>query len=90
MEWFIGFSEGNGSILTNHKGKRKQLRFILIQRDRQILDHVKNSLGFGSVCYSLNGNYYRYIVEDYKDIYILTTLFNGNLVSCSHIKRLNE
>lgn len=80
LVWFIGFSEGDGSIITSINAKRKRIRFVITQKEKQILCHIQQTLGFGTVRYSINGNYYRYIVENNKDIYILATLFNRNLV----------
>lgn len=90
LEWFIGFSEGDGSLLTSIKAKQKRLRFVLTQKEKQVLDHIQSILGFGSVRHVSNGNYYRYIVEDNKNILILSMLFNGNLVIPYRIIQLEK
>lgn len=74
LEWFVGFSEGDGSFIVS--GSR--LFFIINQKEEKILHLVRSNLGFGKVsCYN---NFYRYIVADKKNIDRLLVLFNGNLV----------
>lgn len=92
LEWFIGFTEGAfaGSLLTSIVGKEKRLRFVITQKEKEILEHIKDTLGFGRVYHFPKGNYYRYVVEDYKHIYILATLFNGNFVINHRIKQLER
>lgn len=80
LEWFIGFTEGDGSIITSIKAKQPRLRFVITQKEKEILYHIQDILGFGYVRHIEKGNYYRYFVEDNKHIYILCHLFNGNLV----------
>jgi hypothetical protein len=72
LEWFIGFSEGDGSFIVS-KGR---CFFILVQKDPKILYKIKKYLGFGSV--SQSGLYYRYIVASIPSIEKLINLFNGN------------
>jgi hypothetical protein len=74
LTWFIGFSEGDGAFFT---GKDKRLRFVLTQKEINILNHIQETLGIGRV--RTYGPYSRYIVEDKKGIMILIALFNGNL-----------
>lgn len=90
LEWFIGFSEGDGSLLTSIKAKDKRLRFVLTQKEKQVLDHIQNIFGFGSVRHIPNGDYYRYIVEDNKNIFILAIVFNSNLVIPYRITQLQK
>lgn len=84
--WFIGFTEGDGAILR----QGNQLKFVLTQKEGKILYHIKNNLNIGTVkFYSKNNKngYYRLIVTNPKEIYLLTLIFNGNLV-LNH--RLNQ
>lgn len=74
LTWFIGFTEGDGAILTT-KGKA---RFVLTQKEGAILYHVQEVLGFGEVR-QFDG-YYRFIVKDTQSILLLVHIFNGNLV----------
>lgn len=75
LTWFIGFSEGDGALLT---GKDNRLRFVLTQKEITILNHIQTTLGIGRV--KSFGHFNRYIVDDKHGIFILTNLFNGNLV----------
>ena len=45
LTWFVGFSEGDGAILTT----RGRPRFVLTQKESEILYQVKEKLGFGTV-----------------------------------------
>src|SRR5271163_4945297 len=45
LTWFLGFSEGDGAILTT----RGRPRFVLTQKESEILYLVKEKLGFGTV-----------------------------------------
>lgn len=74
LEWFVGFSEGDGSFIVS----KSRLFFIINQKEEKILHLVRSNLGFGKVsCYN---NYYRYIVADKKNVDRLISLFNGNLL----------
>lgn len=83
LEWFIGFSEGDGAILIS--GDRP--RFVLTQKEGAILYHIKEVLGFGTVRHF--GTYYRFIVEDKAGIVMLTHIFNGNLVLQHRVNQLS-
>jgi hypothetical protein len=84
LTWFIGFSEGDGAILTT-KGKA---RFVLTQKEGAILYHVQEVLGFGTVR-QFDG-FYRFIVTDPQNILFLVYIFNGNLVLPYRQKQLGE
>jgi len=74
LTWFIGFSEGDGAILT-YKGRPT---FVITQKEKEILLHIQKVLGFGIV--REYKAFSRYFVLDKQNIYLLTLLFNGNLV----------
>ena len=74
LSWFIGFSEGDGAILTC----KNRARFVITQKEGNILFEIQNILGFGTV--KLYNDYYRYIVTDPDNILLLFYIFNGNLV----------
>jgi len=84
LTWFIGFSEGNGAILTS--GGRA--RFVLTQKEDAILYMVRDTLGFGLV--HNYGNVSRYIVTDKSYLFLLALLFNGNLVIPKRISQLDK
>ena len=74
LTWFIGFSEGDGAFLT-YKGRPT---FVITQKEKEILLHIQKILGFGIV--REYKSFSRYFVLDKQNIYLLTLLFNGNLV----------
>jgi hypothetical protein len=92
LTWFIGFAEGDGAILIN--SNTKQLQFVLTQKEGAILEQVRDTFGFGVVKYFEPGTagnkngFYRWIVQDLNNIWLLAHLFNGNLVSSHRINQL--
>lgn len=80
LEWLIGFTEGDGSFTI---AKRGDIYFVLTQTtdDVQILNYIKDNLGFGSVIIqSLKQKTHRFIIQDITNLYLICLLFNGNLV----------
>ena len=87
LTWFIGFSEGDSSFIVSTRG---DISFVIMQecgasdrvagaRDIQILYMIKDVLGFGEVI-KQGVTASRYVVQDKKGLYLLSLLFNGNLV----------
>ena len=74
LEWFIGFSEGDGSFIVSNN----RLFFIINQKEEKILHYIRTNLGFGRV--SKYNSYSRYIVADKRHVDKLIFIFNGNLV----------
>lgn len=83
-EWFVGFVEGDGSFLCDPNAER--LYLMVRQKDRQILDYMKNYFGFGSVVEDKDG-YHLYTVSGMSDIATLIGIFNGNLILTKVNKR---
>lgn len=80
LEWLIGFTEGEGSFTIAARG---DLYFVLTQstNDVQILNYIKDNLGFGSVIMqSLKQKTHRFIVQDINNLHLICLLFNGNCV----------
>ena len=80
LEWFIGFSEGEGSFIV---AKRGDLSFVITQSslDIESLNYIKDNLGFGKVIkQSIKQNTHRFVIQDIKNIYLICLLFNGNMV----------
>ena len=78
LTWFIGFVEGEGSFIVNNRG---DLAFIITQStsDIQVLNFIQETLGFGKVIpQSLSTS--RYVTQNKKEIDILISIFNGNIV----------
>ena len=80
LEWFIGFFEGDGTFSI---AKRGDLSIIITQseKDINILNLIKDTLNIGSIIVqSKKNNTYRWVIQNRKDIYLMSLLFNGNLV----------
>jgi len=80
LEWFIGFSEGVGSFIL---AKRGDLSFVITQStlDVQVLNYIKDTLGFGKVIVqSSKQKTHRFVVQDTKNLFLICLLFNGNMV----------
>ena len=80
LEWFIGFSEGEGSFIV---AKRGDLSFVITQSssDIEVLNYIKDNLGFGSIIkQSIKQNTHRFIIQDSKNLFLICLLFNGNIV----------
>ena len=80
LEWFIGFSEGEGSFIL---AKRGDLSFVITQstKDVQSLNFIKNNLGFGKVIkQSIKVNTHRFVIQDRNNLFLICLLFNGNMV----------
>lgn len=79
LEWFIGFSEGEGCFSESKRGK---FLFSMTQAsyDVQVLNYIQDNLGFGSIYLPSNRRVHRFWVSSTKDLYLLCLLFNGNMV----------
>ena len=92
LTWLIGFAEGDGAIQTYEKGTR--VRFVLTQKENEILYQIQEKLGIGVVKHfpqgksGKNNDFYRWIVDDPSQILLLAFLFNGNLALNHRIKQL--
>lgn len=92
LTWFIGFVEGDGAIQTYANETR--VRFVLTQKESDIVYHIHKMLGIGTVKYFPQGKnrnkngFYRLIVNDSKHILLLAFLFNGNIAISHRIKQL--
>ena len=80
LEWFIGFSEGEGSFIL---AKRGDLSFVITQStlDIHILNYIKTNLGFGNILVqSVKQKTHRFIIQDVKHLYLICLIFNGNMI----------
>lgn len=80
LEWFVGFTEGDGSFGSKIQDNRPRLSFEISQKDPKLLFKIKKSLGFGFVRAFNDKGFFRFTVEDKKGIERLQVLFNGNLI----------
>lgn len=78
LTWLVGFTEGDGSFIVNNRG---DLAFVITQStfDKQILEFIQEILGFGKVI-SQSATTSRYITQNKKEINIIISIFNGNLI----------
>ena len=94
LTWFIGFAEGDGAIQTYDKGNR--VRFVLTQKEKDILNKIQYKFNIGIVKHfpqgksGKNNDFYRWIVDNPSHILLLAHLFNGNLAQNHRIKQLAQ
>lgn len=88
LQWFIGFSEGNGSFIIS----KNRCSFIINQKDIALLYSIRTRLGFGNVIIYQQGGikYGRYHVQSRKNCLRLAMLFNGNLVLAKTNQRFRK
>ena len=84
LEWFIGFSEGDGSFLISpaqdspQSPEPQRLFFTITQKEPQVLHWLRSIMGFGKV--TAHGDDFRYTVADLESLDRLIYIFNGNLI----------
>lgn len=85
LDWFVGFTEGDGSLIVNKS--RGNVFFVITQKEIKILNFIKDTLGFGSVIkQGLNTS--RYVVNSKREIDLIISILNGNIILPSKQKRL--
>ena len=84
LTWFIGFTEGDGAILFRKQG----LVFVITQKDPKVLYEIKNILGFGVV--KNFDKYYRYLVTNNSDCFLIYLILNGNLALINRKNQLGK
>lgn len=79
LEWFIGFTEGDGSFITS----KNKVYFDITQNltDVQVLYYIKKELGFGKVLFRTekDRNVAVFYVTSKENFTRLMAIFNGNL-----------
>lgn len=85
LEWFIGFTEGNGSFVI----LKNKVYFDITQnlQDIQVLYYIKKELGFGKILIrdEPHRNVGVFYVTKEENFNKLITIFNGNI--CSNYKK---
>lgn len=76
LEWFVGFTEGDGSFGINSCNDQISLR--INQKDPKVLYYIRKELGFGYV--RNYGTYFCYSITKLEHIRLMIFLFSGNLV----------
>lgn len=82
LQWFIGFSEADGSFIILNSFKIPRLSFCITQKNAKVLFKIKKNLGFGKVrkFYQNGEYYYKFSVYKLENIERLIYIFNGNIV----------
>lgn len=85
--WFVGFTEAEGCFIVNNRG---DLCFVITQStsDINVLYYIQETLAFGKVI-SQSEKTSRYVTQNKKEIEIIISLFNGNLVLPSRQKKFD-
>lgn len=88
LNWFIGFSEGDGSFIKSTRG---DLHFVISQdtRDKQVLEYIQRELNFGKVI-SQGKTTSRFVVQDKLGLYLIALIFNGNLRTPDKLESFNK
>jgi hypothetical protein len=86
LEWFVGFFESDGSIIRNSRG---DLQFVITQREKKILEEIKNKLGFGSVI-PQRIDCFRFSLQNLQELYWILLILNGNLVLPQRQKQFSK
>lgn len=82
LQWFIGFSEADGSFIILKSFKIPRLCFSITQKNSKVLFRIKKNLGFGKVkkFYQNGEYYYKFSVYKLENIERLIYIFNGNII----------
>ena len=88
LNWFIGFSEGDGSFI---KATRGDLYFVISQdtRDKQVLEYIQRELNLGKVI-SQGKTTSRFVIQDKLGLYLIALIFNGNLRTPDKLESFNK
>jgi len=88
LNWFIGFSEGDGSFIC---AKRGDLHFVITQdsRDKQVLDYIQKELNMGKVI-TQGKTTSRFVIQDKLGLYLISLIFNGNIRTPDKLRSFNE
>ena len=76
LEWFVGFTEGDGSFLVHNRGTKA---FVVSQKETEILHYLRDTLGFGNI-YKQSPNVSRYTVQTQLGMELISLIFDGNMV----------
>ena len=89
LEWFIGFSEGDGCFYSRMQDNHIRLSFEIVQKDAKLMYKIRTMLGFGKVSSftRTTQTYWKYSVEDKQGLQRIMVLFNGNFVLAKRYKQ---
>lgn len=88
LYWLIGFTEGDGSFIVNH---RKDLCFVLTQgtKNIDILHNICKVLNFGYIL-KQGPRVHRFIVCKKEHLELIILIFNGNIVLPTRKTQFNK
>jgi len=83
--YFIGFFEGDGSLLINHK--RQSVEFTLHQHSKDIafLHKLRTTLGYGKIFSAHTRDLSTFFISNRQNLLRIIHLLNGNI--CSNHRR---
>ena len=90
LEWFLGFFEAEGSFLKwASSNKTDRFGIDITQKDQQLINKIRSFLGFGKVTEIKKNNqiYWRFYIQEQKNLKRIIFLFNGNLIT---VKKQNQ
>jgi len=70
--WFAGFFDGDGSMSIRNE---YTLTISIGQKDRDILERIKDSMGYGNIYYDKSWNGHAYSVTDIEGIKFFINYF---------------
>jgi hypothetical protein len=76
LRWLVGFFEGDGYLGI---AKRGDLCFVISQKEKYVLELIKERLGFGKIV-KQSLNVFRYVVQSQKELYEIILILNGQLL----------
>lgn len=89
--WFVGFSEGEGSIFTTKKGKDVRFEIWQTRSDTKVLEYIQSELGFGGIRYpSHRPDMAIYVVNKDEEIAKLIAIFTSRMCISRTVTRLNN
>ena len=77
-EWFVGFTDGEGSFLLNKQGKNNYIFIFKINLhidDISVLQFIRDTLGFGKVVMEISRPVGTFIVTKLEDIQLILNIF---------------
>lgn len=94
-DWIIGFAEGEGSFSWKWVRGKKNPLFCITQKEKGILEQIKNYFGFGLLCRKRNCDNendvcWQYHVQKYRNLCTIQEFFRGNLRSSKKQKQFEE
>lgn len=89
--WFVGFSEGDGSLFNTKKGKGVKFEIWQTRLDIQVLEYIQSELGFGYISYpGHRPDMVIYHVSKDEDIKVLESIFATRMCIGRVNSRLNN